>query len=231
MPPLALTLNLTAIHALAGLREDPALVPRFPVGARLPRADHDPLVEAVDGNAQLDTHKACLLFCGIDTLPHSGVPVGLLSFGDLYVSDDRHHGATSKSVRCKMQTILALCRCGAGSTLERWSQPHRQRWSWVALDDVVAAYRFVLESELAGPVNLMSPNPVTNLQFVMALGGALHRPAVFPLPAVAVKTAFGDMGETVLLESQRGLPARLLGAGFAFTYPELGAALHRTLAG
>jgi len=95
----------------------------------------------------------------------------------------------------------------------------------------VAAYRFVLESELAGPVNLMSPNPVTNLQFVKALGGALHRPAIFPLPAVAVKTAFGDMGETVLLESQRGLPARLLGAGFAFTYPELGAALHRTSAG
>jgi uncharacterized protein len=106
----------------------------------------------------------------------------------------------------------------------------RQWWSWVALDDVVAAYRFVLESDLAGPVNLMSPNPVTNLQFVKALGSALHRPTVFPLPAFAVKTAFGEMGETVLLESQRGLPARLLGAGFAFSYPELGAALHRTLA-
>ena len=115
MPPLPLTLNLTAIHALAGLREDPALVPRFPVGARLPGADHDPLVEAVDGNTQLDTHKAWLLLCGIDTLPHSGVPVGLLSFGDLDVSDDRHHGATSTSVRCKMETILALGRYGAGS--------------------------------------------------------------------------------------------------------------------
>jgi uncharacterized protein (TIGR01777 family) len=106
----------------------------------------------------------------------------------------------------------------------------RQWWSWVALDDLVAAYGFVLESDLAGPVNLMSPNPVTNLQFVKALGGALHRPTVFPLPAFAVKTAFGEMGETVLLESQRGLPARLLGAGFAFSYPELGAALQRALA-
>jgi uncharacterized protein (TIGR01777 family) len=105
----------------------------------------------------------------------------------------------------------------------------RQWWSWVALDDTVAAYRFVLEHDVSGPVDLSAPNPATNAQFVKALGRALGRPTVFPLPAFAVKAAFGEMGETVLLESQRMLPAVLLAAGFAFAYPELGAALEHVL--
>jgi hypothetical protein len=105
----------------------------------------------------------------------------------------------------------------------------RQWWSWVTLDDTVAAYRFVLEHHVSGPVNLCAPNPATNAQFVKALGRALGRPTVFPLPAFAVKTAFGEMGKTVLLESQRMLPAVLLDAGFAFAYPELGSALEHVL--
>ncbi len=128
-----------------------------------------------------------------------------------------------------------------GGALERMLTPFKlgvggrvgsgkQWWSWVALDDLVAAYAFVLERELVGVVNLMSPSPVTNTQFVKALGDAMHRPTVFPVPAVAVKALFGDMGETVLLESQRGLPARLLDAGFSFSHPEVGEALRSTLA-
>ena len=105
----------------------------------------------------------------------------------------------------------------------------RQWWSWVALDDTVAAYRFVIEHDVSGPVNLCAPNPVTNAQFVKALGRALGRPAVFPFPAFAVKAAFGKMGETVLLESQRMLPAALLDAGFTFGYPDLGPALEHVL--
>jgi uncharacterized protein len=105
----------------------------------------------------------------------------------------------------------------------------RQWWSWVAMDDLVAAYLFVLTADLAGPVNLASPNPTPNAQFVKALGRALHRPTVFPFPSFAVKTVFGEMGETALLESQRLLPARLLDAGHQFAYPELGAALERAL--
>jgi uncharacterized protein (TIGR01777 family) len=104
-----------------------------------------------------------------------------------------------------------------------------QWWSWVALEDTVSAYRFVLENDIAGPVNLSSPNPVRNAQFVKALGRTLHRPTVFPLPAVAVKTVFGAMGEAVLLEGQRLLPARLLDAGFTFSYPELDKALEHVL--
>jgi uncharacterized protein (TIGR01777 family) len=106
----------------------------------------------------------------------------------------------------------------------------RAWWSWVALDDVVAAYRFALERDLTGPVNLVSPNPVRSADFVKSLGRALRRPTVFPLPALGVKLLFGEMGETVLLESHRVLPARLLDAGFTFTRPDLDEALATALA-
>ncbi|MGH3065965.1 MAG: TIGR01777 family oxidoreductase [Gaiellaceae bacterium] len=105
----------------------------------------------------------------------------------------------------------------------------RQWWSWVSMDDLVAAYRFALEGDLAGPVNLVSPNPVTNAQFTKALGKALGRPTVFPLPAFAARAMFGEMADEALLTGQRALPARLLDAGFAFDYPELGPALRRAL--
>jgi hypothetical protein len=102
----------------------------------------------------------------------------------------------------------------------------RQWWSWVALDDVVSAYRFVLErADLSGPVNLASPNPVTR-----ALGNALHRPTLFPFPAFAARTVFDGMADEALLASQRLLPARLLDSRFSFRYPELDRALERALA-
>jgi hypothetical protein len=133
---------------------------------------------------------------------------------------------------------IALSR--DGGALERMLTPFKlglggrvgsgkQWWSWVALDDAVGAYRFALERDIAGAVNVVSPNPATNAQFVKALGQALHRPTVFPLPALGVKAAFGEMGEAALLEGQRALPARLLEAGFTFRDPELGAALERAL--
>ncbi len=97
------------------------------------------------------------------------------------------------------------------------------------MDDLVGAYRFVLKGDLQGPVNVVSPSPAANAQFVKALGRALRRPTVFPLPVVAVRTMFGEMGDAALLQGQRALPARLLEAGFAFRYPELDAAFERTL--
>jgi uncharacterized protein len=105
----------------------------------------------------------------------------------------------------------------------------RQWWSWVALPDAIAAYRFVLENDVSGPLNLSAPNPATNEQFVKALGRALGRPTVFPLPAIAVKTMFGEMGVAVLLEGQRALPARLLDAGFQFSETSIDGALERAL--
>jgi hypothetical protein len=106
----------------------------------------------------------------------------------------------------------------------------RQWWSWVELGDVVAAYRFALASDVAGPLNLVSPNPATASQFARALGKALHRPTVLPFPALAARAIFGEMGKEALLGSQRALPAALLDAGFEFAQPELGDALERALA-
>lgn len=134
-----------------------------------------------------------------------------------------------------------LVLAGEGGALGRMLTPFKlgvggrigsgkQWWSWVSMDDLIAAYRFALEGELGGAVNLVSPSPATNAQFVKALGKALHRPSVFPLPSVAVRTMFGEMGEAVLLKGQRALPARLLDAGFSFEYPELEPALARALA-
>lgn len=105
----------------------------------------------------------------------------------------------------------------------------RQWWSWVALDDLVDAYRFALTGELSGRVNLVSPNPVTNVQFTKALGRALRRPTVLPVPAFAARTLFGEMGDAVLLGSQRALPSRLLATGFSFSYPDLDSALSHAL--
>lgn len=121
--------------------------------------------------------------------------------------------------------LLTPFRLGLGGRLGSG----RQWWSWVALDDLVSAYLFALEHDLRGPVNLVAPNPVTNRQFVQALARALRRPALVPLPAPLVVAMFGEMGKAALLEGQRALPARLLDAGFTFTYPELGPALARAL--
>ena len=106
----------------------------------------------------------------------------------------------------------------------------KQWWSWVSRDDAVAGYRFALDSDLSGPVNLTSPSPATSKPFTKTLGRALGRPTVLPLPALAVKTLFGERGEAVLLEGQRALPARLLEAGFTFSYPDLERALEHALA-
>lgn len=105
----------------------------------------------------------------------------------------------------------------------------RQWWSWVSLDDAVAAYRFALEQPLEGPVNVTAPGAVTNADFAKALGRALHRPARFPLPSFAAKAAFGQMGEEMLLGGQRVAPTKLQEAGFTFGQPEIDAGLASAL--
>jgi hypothetical protein len=106
----------------------------------------------------------------------------------------------------------------------------RQWWSWIAVDDLVAAYAYSLANDVEGAVNVTSPNPATNEQFTKALGSALHRPTIFPVPALAVRALFGEMGEAMLLGGQRVLPARLLDAGFEFSAPTIDVGLARALA-
>lgn len=104
-----------------------------------------------------------------------------------------------------------------------------QWFPWIHLEDEVGAICFLLEHGLAtGPFNLTAPNPSTNRDFSRALGKVLRRPSVMPVPAAALRLAFGEMGE-MLLTGQRAIPSKLLEAGYEFHYPELEPALRNLL--
>lgn len=106
----------------------------------------------------------------------------------------------------------------------------RQWMSWIDVRDMVGAIHYILNTELLrGPVNMVTPNPVTNEEFTRTLASVLSRPAILPMPAFVVKLAFGDMGETVLLGSQRVEPAQLLASGYTFRFSELRASLENLL--
>jgi ligand-binding SRPBCC domain-containing protein len=97
--------------------------------------------------------------------------------------------------------------------------------SWITLDDLVALYLFALDRDaLGGAVNAVAPNPVTNAEFTRALGRALGRPTLVPVPAIALRLALGEMAG-LLLDGQRVVPARASAAGFGFRHPELAGAL------
>jgi len=122
--------------------------------------------------------------------------------------------------------MLPVFRLGLGGRLGSG----RQWMSWISLVDTVAAILFLLETPaLAGAVNLTAPEPVTNGEFTRALAGAVHRPAVLPAPAFALRIALGQMADEALLSSARVYPARLVNAGFQFTYPTVGQALAASL--
>jgi hypothetical protein len=105
----------------------------------------------------------------------------------------------------------------------------RQWMSWIHRDDLAELIRFAVEEQaLAGAVNAVAPVPVTNAEFTRQLAAALHRPAWFPAPAAALRALFGEMA-SVLLDSQRAVPAAAQAAGFAFRFPELRGALERLL--
>jgi uncharacterized protein (TIGR01777 family) len=106
----------------------------------------------------------------------------------------------------------------------------RQYMSWVAIDDLLRAILHALiHGTLAGPVNAVAPNPVTNLEFTRTLGRVLGRPAVLRLPGFVARLALGEMANSLLLASARVEPARLMASGYSFCYPELEGALRRVL--
>ncbi|MFG7944351.1 TIGR01777 family oxidoreductase [Streptomyces cacaoi] len=120
--------------------------------------------------------------------------------------------------------LFPLFRAGLGGRLG----DGRQFWSPIALHDEVAALRFLLDGELAGPVNLTGPEPVTNREATAAMGRVLHRPTVFAVPAPVLRVALGEFAGDVL-GSQRVLPTRLLEAGFAFAFPTVDDAIRAAL--
>src|ERR1700758_4448175 len=109
--------------------------------------------------------------------------------------------------------MLPLFRLGLGGRLGSGKQ-----WiSWISLTDLVSAVLFLLESpSLSGAVNLTAPHPITNSVFTRTLARLLHRPAVLPAPAFALRLALGPMAEETLLSSTRAVPGKLLDAGFRF---------------
>jgi uncharacterized protein (TIGR01777 family) len=106
----------------------------------------------------------------------------------------------------------------------------RQWMPWITLEDEARAIEWVLtHEELRGPVNLASPHAVTNAEFTKALGRQIHRPTLFPVPRFALRLMFGQLGEELLLFSQRVVPSKLLASGFRFEYPGVDEALAAAL--
>ena len=116
--------------------------------------------------------------------------------------------------------ILPIFRLGLGGKLGSG----KQWWSWITLHDEVKAIIHCLNHDISGPVNLVSPNPVTNQEFTGTLARALHRPALFPVPGFALKIVIGGFASGIL-GSQKVLPKVLLDSGFTFDYPHLTNAL------
>jgi uncharacterized protein (TIGR01777 family) len=105
-----------------------------------------------------------------------------------------------------------------------------QWMSWIDIQDMVGAIHFLLQNaRVSGPVNMVAPNPVTNTEFTKTLAAVLARPAIFPVPAFAVKLGFGEMGETALLGSQRVEPRALMNGGYSFHFSGLQASLEHLL--
>jgi uncharacterized protein (TIGR01777 family) len=145
----------------------------------------------------------------------AGMRVAHLRFGIVLA---REAGALAK--------MLPPFRLGLGGRIGDGSQ-----WtSWVTRSDAVRAVRFALEADdLAGPINVVAPEPATNAELTAALGAALRRPTPFPVPAFALTVLPGGMARETLLASQRARPARLTGRGFVFGDARLRAALDRIL--
>lgn len=123
--------------------------------------------------------------------------------------------------------ILPPFRHGAGGQLA----DGKQFMSWIELEDTVRALLFGLETNaLQGPINIVSPHPVTNREFTQALAALLHKSAPLAVPAFAARMLFGEMADALLLSSVRALPAKLLEAGFQFRYPTIAEALRAALA-
>lgn len=112
--------------------------------------------------------------------------------------------------------MLPLFKFGLGGKMGSG----KQWWSWITLHDELRAISHLLTSKVSGPVNLTSPNPVTNREFTASLAQALHRPALFPAPAIALKIALGGFS-TEILGSKKILPTVLQEDGFTFEYPHL----------
>jgi uncharacterized protein (TIGR01777 family) len=148
--------------------------------------------------------------------------------------------AAEKGIRT-VNTRFGIVLDEAGGALAKMLTPFRmgiggrigdgRQWmSWIALNDVVIVLKFLITVQsAAGPVNFVAPTPVTNAEFTKTLGRVLSRPTFFPVPAFAVRLAFGEMADALLLASTKVSPAALQDQGFVFNWPALEPALRHIL--
>jgi uncharacterized protein (TIGR01777 family) len=125
---------------------------------------------------------------------------------------DKQGGALSK--------MLTPFKLGGGGPVAGG----KQYMPWIHADDVVGIYLAAIDNDWSGPVNASAPEPVTNKAFSKALGNALHRPAVAPIPGAAIRLLYGDMAE-IVTKGQRVVPRRTLELGYTFQHPDLDEAL------
>jgi uncharacterized protein (TIGR01777 family) len=144
-----------------------------------------------------------------------GIRVVHLRFGVILAP---HGGALKK--------MLLPFRLGLGGIVG----DGRQYMPWISLEDAVGAVQHALENDsLRGPVNAVAPQAITNREFTQALGRALGRPTIFPMPAFAARLAFGEMADALLLASARVAPEALLSSGYRFRHPDIASALRHLL--
>ncbi|MCW8831256.1 MAG: TIGR01777 family oxidoreductase, partial [Gammaproteobacteria bacterium] len=125
-----------------------------------------------------------------------------------------------------LKKMLLPFRLGIGGVLGSG----RQYVSWVSIDDMVDMIKFIIKHDaISGPVNMVSPEPVTNYQLTKALGRTLHRPTIFPMPAFVTSLVFGEMADELLLASTRVKPAKMIAAGYPFHDTTLAHALDHLL--
>lgn len=153
----------------------------------------------------------------------AGIDVALLRSGIVLSPDG---GALGRLLAPLGPTWFSPYRWGIAGPVGRG----RQYWSWITLRDETRAILHVIDEGITGPVNLTAPEPVTHKAFVRALGRALRRPTVVPIPPFIVKLLIGrELAEATVLEGQRVLPAALLGTGFEFETTDVEAGLREAL--
>lgn len=145
----------------------------------------------------------------------SGIRVARLRFG---VVLSREGGA--------LPLMLLPFKFGVGGRLGSGMQ-----WqSWVALEDAIEIIRMAIaDQSLSGAINVTAPDPLRNIDFTRIVAQVLHRPAIFAVPAFAMRIALGEMADALVLASERVVPQRLLKAGYAFKFPEFEPALRAVL--
>ena len=206
-------------NLVAGLRaaepRPAALISSSAVGRYGPRGD-EPVTEASPAGDDFLARVCAAWEREAAAAAELGVRVVTVRTG---VVLDRDGGALAK--------MLPFFKLGVGGPVAGG----RQYMPWIHVDDLVGIYLAALDDAgWSGPVNATAPEPVTNKAFSRALGHALHRPALAPVPGFAVRTLYGEMAD-IVVHGQRAVPERTQALGYRFRHPELGEALRSALTG